>query len=91
MDNFEKPIQSYLVNIYEYLNINQLKNSLQIFKTVSIDNDKGWLFEEVENMNYYSNDIMSKDYASKDEEDDNLLYSHMVYLERNGIFIIVVT
>jgi len=80
MDNFEKPIKSYLVNNYEYLNMKLLKNSAQIFKTVTIDNDKGWLFEEVENTNYVSNDYIIKDFSPKEEDDDNLLYSHTIYL-----------
>ncbi len=80
MDNFEKPIQSYLVNNYEYLNMKLLKSSVQIFKTVSMDNDIGWLFEEVENLNYLSNDYIMKAFSPKDEDDDNLLYTHMVYL-----------
>jgi len=79
MDNFEKPIQSYLVNNYEYLNMKLFKSSVQIFKTASIDNDKGWLFEEVENANYFSNDYIMKDFSPKDKDDDNLLYSHTVY------------
>jgi len=58
MENFEKPIQSYLVNNYEYLNMELLKSSVQIFKTVSMDNDKGWLFEEVEDENFFSNDYI---------------------------------
>jgi hypothetical protein len=79
MDNFKNPIQSYLANNYEVLNLNLLKRSVQIFKTVSVYNDKGWLFENVEKLQYISNDIILKDFALKEEFEDDSLYTHLLY------------
>jgi len=80
MDNFEKPIQTYFKNNYEFLNLKLHKRTIQTFKTVLMDNDVGWLFMDVEKIKYISNDNIQKDIGLREEEDDENLYTHMVYL-----------
>jgi len=82
MDNFENPIQSHLINKYEMLDLNVLKRSVQIFKRISIDSDVGWLFSEREEFTYFSNDYIMQDFSLKKEIEEDILYSHLIYLGR---------
>jgi len=82
MDNFEYPIQSYLIDKYEMLDLNILKRSVQIFKRITNDSDVGWVFSHRKESTYYSNDIIKQDFSLKDEIKEDLLYTHFIYLGR---------
>jgi len=79
MDNYEKPIQNYLKNNYEFLNMKLHKRNGQIFKTVSMDNDRGWLFENIHELSFISNDYFMHDVGLNEAGDDETLYTHNIY------------
>ncbi len=80
MDNYEKPIQNYLKNNYEFLNMKLHKRTIQTFKTVSMDNDRGWLFENIQELSFISNDNIMHDVGLNEAGDDEILYTHNIYL-----------
>jgi len=91
MDSFERPIQTYFKNNYEFLNLKLHKRALQTFKTVSMDNDVGWLFTDIEKIKYISNDNIQKDIGLREEEDDENVTRITFIGEIKKITTIVVT
>ena len=84
MDNFEKPINTHLINKYDLLNLKLTKRSIHFYKQVTAENDKGWFISDLENLNYYSSDSIISDFSLKEEFSQDVLYTHLIYL-RNKI------
>lgn len=79
MDDFENPIKTHLVNKYETLSLKVAKRAIQKYKVVSIDNNNGWMFDDVQRTNYYSSDTIATDFSLKEEFQQDVLYNHMIY------------
>ena len=79
MDDYEKPINLHLINRYELLSLKASKRVVQIYKQVTVNNDRGWFFSEIEEKNFYSSDSISPDFTLKDEFTEDLVYSHIIY------------
>lgn len=82
MDNFEFPLRNYLVNKYEMLNLRISKRAVQLFKRIVVDSDFGWLFADRKTENDISNDMITSDFMLKDEFNQNILFTHLIYLGR---------
>lgn len=79
LDNFEKPLTTSLVNHYETLSIYTTKRNIQTYKKVTVNNDVGWFFRDIEIIEVVANDDISTDFSVKDEFLQPWLFTHLCY------------
>jgi len=79
MDNFKIPLKLHLINKYELLTLKTLKRSLQTYKKVQINNDKGWFLDDREEKIFYSSESVLSDFSLKEEFEEDVIYSHFIY------------
>ena len=79
MDDFEKPLKTNLVNRYQLLNLGLSKRNIYTNKITSINDDKGWFFQELITSSIFSNDNIFSDFTLKDTWTQDILFNQFIY------------
>ena len=88
MDNFNYPIKSTLINRYDMIDFKVIKKHVHTFKESSINDDRGWIFSDLELKSIYASDNIFSDFAIKDEttRDPTLFIYYMYFGKRYEIY-----
>jgi hypothetical protein len=84
MQDFDTPLKSNFINRYEILNLDLYRRKIQTFKTTSISNDKGWLFQNIFENFFISSDTIQSDFTLKEPWGNDVLYNQLIYLGRKS-------
>jgi len=79
MDDYDKPVKTHLVNKYEQLSLKATKRTVQTYKKVTVENDGGWFFSELEKLEFFSSDSILTDFSFKEEFSQDIVYTHLIY------------
>jgi hypothetical protein len=80
MDNYENPIMQTLINKYEMLNTKLTKSRKSFYQITKIYNDIGWFLENNFENSFLSLSDSQPDFTFKDEVNQDILFSHYIYL-----------
>ena len=78
LDDYDEPIKTTLINRYEMLDTKIVKKHIQIFKESSVNDDRGWIFSDIDIKSVHASDILLNDLTFKDDE-DSILFAYYMY------------
>ena len=79
MSNYSNPLPKILVNSFDNLDINTTKTKIQLYKTINMETDYGWIFSNKKNSTLYSLDYQLSDFVMK-YQTNNLLHSMQIFI-----------
>jgi hypothetical protein len=77
MTNYEEPLQNYMVNTYDMMDMKVNKRRISKIKKTYITDDKGWIFPSASEDFVYSLDTFEKDFIMRQEKDSIISYLHV--------------
>jgi hypothetical protein len=80
LNNYERPLKGALVNNFQTLSMFITKKKYTFFKLTSIDDDRGWFFEDIQKESIMNSDTINFDYILKDQWDQSVIYSSILFL-----------
>jgi len=79
LTDFNNPLKSTLVNVYEMLSLNFTKRRIQTIKNVSLLNDVGWIFPDSSTQSQIVVEKDDTDFAQKDPSID-AIFTYITYM-----------
>ena len=79
LDDFNEPIKSTLINRYEMLDTKIIKKHVHTFKQTNVNDDRGWIFSDVDLKFIYASDNLLTDFTLKDENKESLVFGYFMY------------